>query len=78
MGNLYFFMLVGIDSSLAILQDIEEDLRRLKQEITQIRTMYNMACQEALTAREKVNSDTGRKYTFLDANEVISQLNQLL
>ncbi|KAL7140343.1 hypothetical protein ABFS83_09G114600 [Erythranthe nasuta] len=47
--------------------DIEEELRRLKQELKQITAMYNVACQEAVTARDKVKgivqwkSDEGNK-----------------
>lgn len=38
----------------AFFQDIEDELRRLKQEMKQITLKYNIACQEAVTARDKV------------------------
>ncbi|PIN22301.1 Serine/threonine protein kinase [Handroanthus impetiginosus] len=34
--------------------EIEEELRRLKQELKQITLKYNIACQEAVTAKDKV------------------------
>ncbi|KAK6125056.1 hypothetical protein DH2020_041234 [Rehmannia glutinosa] len=34
--------------------EIEDELRRLKQELQQITMKYNVACQEAVTARDKV------------------------
>ncbi|KAG8388409.1 hypothetical protein BUALT_Bualt02G0122900 [Buddleja alternifolia] len=34
--------------------EIEEELRRMKLELKQISEMYNIACREAVTAREKV------------------------
>ncbi|KAI3455593.1 hypothetical protein Pfo_012256 [Paulownia fortunei] len=36
------------------LQEIEDELRRLKQELKQITVKYNVACQETVTARDKV------------------------
>lgn len=39
-------------------QELEDELTRMKLELKQITEKYNAACQEAVTAREKVNKDT--------------------
>lgn len=36
-------------------QDIEDELRRLKQEMKRLTMMYNMVCQESETARDNVH-----------------------
>lgn len=35
-------------------EDVEAEMRRLKQELRQTMDMYSTACKEALTAKQKV------------------------
>ena len=40
--------------SLKLQDDMEAEMRRLKQELKQTMNMYSTACKEALTAKQKV------------------------
>ncbi|KAA8528206.1 hypothetical protein F0562_035543 [Nyssa sinensis] len=50
-----------IPSSLQAMDEVEAEMRRLKQELKQTMDMYSTACKEALTAKQKANEPQRRK-----------------
>lgn len=50
-----FSNISGFSTSSMNMDDVECEVRRLRQELKQTMEMYNKACREALTAKEKAN-----------------------
>lgn len=47
-------------------EEVEAEMRRLKQELRQTMDMYSSACKEALSAKQKVQRDCCIKFSYLD------------
>lgn len=50
--------------------DVEAEMRRLKQELVQMMEMYSTACKEALCEKEKVCKTTIFLFLFLELHDL--------